>query len=795
MRKYFRNRSLNLALALLLSPFCHFGQQQQLDSLKTRFQEYREHVVTEKLFIHCDRTSYMTGETLWFKIYVVDGTFHKPIDVSKVGYVELLDREGKAVLQTKVELTHGSGNGSIFIPATLASDYYSVRGYTSAMKNLSADYYFHQAISIINPFRKPETTSRKTAFAIDAQFMPEGGHLVSGVPSRVAFRVTDHTGVGIDFNGAIIDQRNDTLLHFQPERFGIGTFTLTPDANSNYRAVIKVKGKSQHLANLPAVSPTGYTLEATTTAEAFTVDVRTNVQLAQPVIYLFAHARNQIVKAEMKFISQGRASFTIPKSSLPAGVSQVTIFDADLNPVCERLIYTRPTQILNIKSTTDGSEYSLRRKVKLSIGVASQNKPQSADLSVSVFKRDSLTVFNPRRIADYLLLSSDLNGSVDSPAYYLSDGTDHDFDNLMLTHGWRKFDWAKIRTRDFAPKFLPEVQGPMLSGQLLDETGKPAANIKTFLSSPSKNIRLFTYISGPNGEIHYTLKDLKGQRKIILQTNFSRDSLYEFKLQSPFASEGAAVRLPEFVLSSNQQQTLLSRSISMQVQDVYNSDQYFKVSEAPADSTPFYGKPDESYLLDDYTRFPVMEEVMREYVPGVWVRKRQGEFYFMVLDNINKSVFKEDPLIIIDGVPVFKADEIMAFNPLKVKRLDVVDRLFFLGRSTFPGIVSYSTYTGDLAGFKIHPKSVVLDYDGLQLQRSFYTPTYESERQRSNRMPDQRTLLQWSPSVKAVDGKAEVEFYTSDLSGTFEVNVQGISAQGEMGSSTATFTVIGYENP
>jgi hypothetical protein len=190
-----------------------------------------------------------------------------------------------------------------------------------------------------------------------------------------------------------------------------------------------------------------------------------------------------------------------------------------------------------------------------------------------------------------------------------------------------------------------------------------------------------------------------------------------------------------------------------------------------------------------------MEEVMREYVPGVWVRKRNGEFYFMVVDNINKTVFKEDPLILLDGVPVFSAQRIMKFNPLKIKRLDVVDRLFFMGRSVFPGIVSYATYTGDLSEFKIHPKSVIVNFEGLQAKRSFYSPKYDNERQRSSPNPDQRTALQWLPSVKTTSDSATIEFYTSDVGGDYEVNIQGLSSSGSAGSASYHFKVTRYDNP
>ncbi len=146
-------------------------------------------------------------------------------------------------------------------------------------------------------------------------------------------------------------------------------------------------------------------------------------------------------------------------------------------------------------------------------------------------------------------------------------------------------------------------------------------------------------------------------------------------------------------------------------------------------------------------------------------------------------------------MPLFDADEIMAFDPLKVKSLDVMRRTYYLGAQGFPGVVSYGTYTGDLNGFTLSRHSVSLDYEGLQLQREFYSPRYDNQKQREGRMPDQRYLLYWNPSVMTDDqGKAQVTFYTSDVSGNYKVVVEGLDKKGEAGSNTTSFEVKAFNN-
>src|SRR5262249_4241032 len=143
---------------------------------------------------------------------------------------------------------------------------------------------------------------------------------------------------------------------------------------------------------------------------------------------------------------------------------------------------------------------------------------------------------------------------------------------------------------------------------------------------------------------------------------------------------------------------------------VFYKDRTERFYDPGIDSVAFYGKIDELYNLDDYVRFPVMEEVMREYITGTFVRKRRDGFHFMMLDRVNGGVIREDPLVLLDGIPVFDNNKIMEFNPLQVKTIELVTRRFFHGVLMFPGIVSLRTYTGDMGDFRLDPRSISVDY-------------------------------------------------------------------------------------
>ncbi len=457
------------------------------------------------------------------------------------------------------------------------------------------------------------------------------------------------------------------------------------------------------------------------------------------------------------------------------------------------------TKRLSIGVASSQHEFGVRRKVSLDLNVLdTDGRPQASNLSLAVYKADSLTGRIEDNILNYIWLSSDLRGKVESPEYYFNKGDAEvraNVDNLMLTHGWRRFSWSDVLSKPTpGVAFVPEFRGHIIRGKMTNQDGQPTDGALAYLSAPGRNIQIYGSYSNAQGDVKYEMKDFSGPRKIIAQTNTRKDSVSRIQILNPFSDQYSSAKVSTFNLLQTLEPWVVSRSIGMQVQDVFYQDRN-KVKLSGVDTTAFYGKADATYYLDDYTRFPVMEEILREYVPGVMVRKRRDGFHFIVLDDVNKSVFDEDPLVLLDGIPVFDVDKIMAFDPLKVRKLEVMIRRYYMGVLSLPGIVSFTTYGGDLGGFQLDPRIVQLDYEGLQLQREFYSPSYETSKTRESRLPDQRQLLFWAPEIiTGIDGKKHLEFYTSDITGDYEVVVEGMTSQGISGTGKGSLAVRPYEN-
>ncbi len=768
--------------------------QPAFDSVTKRFDRYRVNHLSEKLYVHTDKAFYTAGEIVWFKLYAVDAQLHRPLDLSKVGYVELLSRDNKPVMQAKIALGEGTGNGSFRLPYSVQSGVYRLRAYTNWMKNGTAAEFFEKNITVINTLKKPEWPVETTA-SFDLQFFPEGGELVNGVQSKVACKITDDEGRGIDGKGAILNHRNDTVAVFTTLRFGMGHFEMLPDAGEQYRAVFTTaSGKKVSKSFLP-VKTTGIVMRLTETDKDKLL-LRIQSKLAGQTVSLLVHTRQSVKLALTRELFDGVTEIEIAKKQLGEGISHFTVFDAAGRPVCERLYFIQPLG-MSVDLHTDATTYGLRKKVMVDLSGADEKQyPIQGNFSVSVYQLDSLQSFESADIRSYFWLQSDLRGNIESPAFYFSGNgpeVNEAADNLMLTQGWRRFTWETVLQKPNAvPEFLPEIEGHIIQAKLLNKhNGQPTGNIAAYLSVPTEKALFAATMSDQNGNARFVMKHFYGGNEVVVQTNNGADSMYRIDISSPFSEKFTDRPVPQFRFSEKLAGALSAHSIAVQVGNTYYSDrqQQFLYPKA-MDTLPFYGVPDKRYYLDDYTRFITMEEVMREYVEDVRVRKSNEQFSYRIRNKAFDRFFETAPLVLMDGIPVSDVTKIIAFDPLKIKRIDVVAQRFYQNQLAHDGIISYSTYQGDLAGFQLDANALIVEYAGLQLQREFYSPAYDQATS-NNRLPDLRRLLYWSPDLQTgADGKKQFSFYTGDTPGTYGIVLEGISPNGLTGSRQLTFSVV-----
>ena len=764
---------------------------QTLSTIGQRLNAYQQGSFKEKVFVHSDREFYQTGELIWFKVYCLDATTNKTAELSKVVYVDVLDKTNSFVLQAKIALNNGIGAGSFYIPSTVASGAYKLRAYTNWMKNFGPDVFFEKQLTIFNLADVP-TVERTAKNEYDIHFFPEGGELVNGLSTKVAFKALDKDGKGIEVKGVVVNQKNDTVARLNTFKLGMGSFVFKPEANFTYRAIVNSVQKVIVIKELPKAKAQGYSMGLSVLNDQVKVLVNTN--LNTPSLTLIAHnnkLNSFVVQAEVK---EGKFEFLIPKSKIADGVVSFTLFDQTGVAVCERLYFKRPSKQLLIEAQSDQHQYTKRKKVDIDLWAKDElGKQEAGHFSMAVYRLDSLNKQPKGNIVNYLWLSSALKGNIEAPDYYFTadnNETNQALDNLMLTQGWRHFNWKEaLAEQKPVLRFLPEFNGHLINGKISNAQGGTQRDNFIYPSVPGKRLQFYTTKNDPEGNFLINTKDFYGTNELVLQTEYQIDSTIQLKVLSPFSEQFNKQVYTDWPIATKAIAALKANSLGVEVQETFVANKLKQFYSPSVDSTSFYGLPFKTYKLNDYTRFPTMEEVLKEYVAEVSVLKRQKKFHIKMVNEY--GFLDEDPLVLVDGVPYFDMDQVFAIDPLKIERLEVIKDRFFYGKSIFEGILNFSTLKTDLAGQAIDPKAVVIDYEGLDLQREFYAPSYTTETELKNRTPDFRNLLHWAPEIKLEEQtKTQVSFFTSDRAGNYIVVIEGISENGIPGSKYFTFQVV-----
>lgn len=746
----------------------------------------------ERVYVRTDKPQYLAGEIIWFQVYGMDASTYKPSGLSRVAYVELIDRNGKPVLQAKISLSKRGGEGSFYLPTNLRTDHYLLRAYTSLMRNEKTPHFYETAIAVTNTVSITPTAERVDSLSTTIDFYPEGGQLLQGYQSTVAFKITGKDGRGANGTGLLLNAKGDTLTQFQTHRFGIGRFSFIPQANEAYRVRVQLEGGRVLTQNVPAAVTAGYLLNVTT-AGTGPIQVRAATAGQSESLTVVAHTRagvRQAVQIQTSGSAEGTAQ--IERARLAPGINFITLFNSQQQPVAERLVFVRPDNKMNADISLNKNQFVRRDKVTLGVAATGQQATDSINYSIAVYQAPANGGLDVASIQTYRWLQDDLLGTIESPGYYFSTdaGVEEATDNLLLTHGWRRFAWSSGGSTPW--KHTPELGGHLMGGRVINKnTGQPGGSILCYLSAPAVPYSFQTARSNSEGYVSFEVNNYYGPGEIVMKVVSDSMSKYRIDIVNPFAEDRLSQQLPLVVLDKKQEEVLVQRSIAMQAQNLFLADslRHF-LSPALRDTLPFYGKAEYIYKMDDYKRFSTVEETFREYVFPTTISMRNGKPNIVVHDGLYGQAYDENVLVLLDGIPLADHNKIFGYDPVKLKRLDVVTRRYVLGAAAFAGIVSFETYKGKFDAFDLDPSVIMVDYEGLQLRREFYAPDYAKAGATGNRLPDMRTTLQWIPSqVIPASGKSEIQFYTSDQKGRFVAVLEGLSDSGQTIMAAREFVV------
>lgn len=445
--------------------------------IDTLLLNYRKMDTREKAYVHFDRSLYNPGETIWFKAYLSSGSSRS--ELSTTLYAEIRSDSG-ALLEKKTAPVLFSGASSHFeIPATYSRQRMVFRAYTVGMLNGDTTLLYSKAIAIANP--KPRTQVSTGPYLPAMAFLPEGGNMVEGLSGNVAFRYAYPDGKPVNISGIIVGADGAKVTDFQSVHDGMGVFSFSPQPGKGYYAIWKDSAGKENKQALPAPVQEGVSLHVSdkldditglSVGKTFTVSRSANVPESQKRLNLVGTMNGYLVyEARLNLTARTSVSAVLPTDDLESGILQVTVFDANMFPLAERICFVNNhafefdadawmTELNPTKRALNAAEVKISDTIAVNMSLSITD----ADLDQPEWMEDN--------ILTNTLFTGDLRGKVHRPYYYLystSDSVPYHIDLVMLTHGWRRYNWEKILNEDtsrpsYVENYFLSIEGKLLGG-------------------------------------------------------------------------------------------------------------------------------------------------------------------------------------------------------------------------------------------------------------------------------------------------------------------------------------------
>ncbi|MBS1665543.1 MAG: hypothetical protein JST68_31165 [Bacteroidetes bacterium] len=800
-----KTRCLLPIILPLLFPL--FLSAQKLDSM---MNIYANNYPQEKIHVHFDKKIYGSGETVWFKAYIFSGA--DPSIFSKNFYAELSDPSG-AILQRKVyPISESSTAGNFELPKAIKSGHLHFRAYTTWMTNFDTAFFYERDIRIYDKKVDSVITVTIVPREIKLQFFPEGGDIVNGVETMVAFKANDQYGFPFPVKGSIRDKTGKEVITFNSEHDGMGRFLLSVDKADSLTAVWKDDKGVEHKTGLPSVRSTGVVMRVIPGNQKVLFSVARSAEGPTTLKHLtiVGHMHQHLVyKAKINLEENFMSGGTIPTGQLPSGVLQLTVFDGDMLPVAERVAFVNnhdflfaPEMSLTLKGV------NRRGKNTLTIDVPDTIK---SNLSLAVTDATADGEYpGDDNIISRLLLTGELRGYVHNPAYYFTGTADSlitHLDLVMLTHGWRRFKWE-----DLARGKVPVIKNPeqdYLSIKV-DVLGVDASKISkdesmnVIMSRKDSSTQMMSLPHlagnkfGVTGLVFFDTvrafyqfnvnRALSDQAAITFNTGLVRGGRLARSLTSAFdgwtAEDSAYLRRNRFIAEE------IAR-----VQPIDNQ----KVKTLESVTVKGRAKTDAEKLNERYTsgmfaggdayQFDLVNDPLAPAMMDIF-QYLQGKVAGLQI-TLGNGPGGAPSLTWRGGRPSLYLNE-MQVDASQLQSTPVTDVAFVkvfrpgsgvgFGGGSGGTIAVYTKKGGDQKttdpNFKGLPRAVLIGYS---VPKEFYVPNY-LENSAQNEGEDLRTTLFWKPFVLTDKDtkRINVDFFNNDITKKFRLVLEGFNEDGKL---------------
>lgn len=746
-------------------------------------QEIKEQVkvgdVWEEVSLITDRQLYLSGEKIWFSANCSVSSFSVDKQMSNVLYVELYQGQ-QAVVQKKFQIIEGAVQGMIEIPEEIHSANYYLRAYTQYMRNFLADTYFTTLLSIVNPdfpYRESKTRPLKLMEAAI-----EGGQLFDGLPAKIAVKLNPNL-VSIVEESWFQDQYKSTIRTFELASNGLTLIEFTPADSLNYTFAFRLNTGDTVTQPLPKSSHKGISISENLKYNEvgfYTSPEYRIINESNHILQIFSVKGKQEIELSVT-IDRPDQNISVDAKQLEPGLHYLLLFNSKGEATAYSTFYNSTKQeTLSINLQTQKEVFDRRAAVQLTLSQMENMPIIDADLTVSVVKKG--TAFHsggdlPLFCVDNLRLLPAFADQIDLE----SSGIQQQLKAIQTLNNVaadaqqvaQRFETATINKTSW----LPETREVSVSGILRNKTNKQLlADVWVYASVLGPDAQFHAYKTRENGLFIFSLNKLHDTHDLSLTIDSIPGVDAEFLIYNDFSDNWSDAVNISLRFDSCQQSLLENMLVNKQVTQLFKQKE--TIHKQAVDSLPFpFTDVQASVDLKDFVALPTMTEVLNELVSYVHVRKRDGNHILAVVDQNRKNVY-DHPLILIDNLPVFNVDEILAINPAKVERIDVIGKVYGFGDLLIEGIIMITTKTDDFAGIQLPSASVFVEYQTITPSASVQFPVYDPQNESPGHSPDFKNLLYWNPSVSLTENDATITFFTADEITDYEIIVSGKTEDG-----------------
>jgi hypothetical protein len=665
---------------------------------------------------------------------------------------------------------------------------------------------------------------------VDVQFMPEGGELVDGIETNVAFKAVGADGLGAPVSGTVTDDQGFEVNKLATKHLGMGQFTILPRLNRTYSAKVVFADGSTKTILLPRVMDKGYVLtidnsQAANVVATIATNAATHADHPTDTLTLVAQADGQVYYAGKSKPGDILIRVSIPKKRLPTGVVQFTLFASSQRdmPLCERIAFIQNNDQLKLGINADKQKYASGEKVKLNLAAKTITdelsgptaKPSAGSFSVSVVNETKAPVdeVDESTILTNLLLTSDVHGYVEQPNYYFTNDnadTRANLDLVMLTQGYRKFEWKKILDDELPPPVFEKERGVQLSGHVTTPAGDPIAGAKINLISLSGVKYLRDTVTDEQGKFTFNSLLIPDSANFIIQASAKKDRksiIVTLDKTSPPEMSAGEVAPDMQVNLDNGFSVYLKSSRELYdeqlkyglgnhvivlkevvIKDVHPSLKYSRNLNGP-------GVADQVLTDDKLIGCSTLTQCLDGKLAGVIFRhdtawsSRDAQFQ-------TQGAFKATGgmmFFVIDGMVMTNSNDVNSISPNDVAVVEVLRTPGMYGiyglRSGPGGVIVVTTKRGyDQYVQRRAPGIISYTPKGFYRSRVFYSPQYDDPKTNKS-VANLRTTVYWNPEVVTdKDGNASIEFYNA-AKGSYRVVVEGIDNDGKIGRLVYRYAV------